>query len=577
MLNDMRKKLTIEEMQEIAKKRGGECLSKVYVNAKTKLRWRCEKGHEWEACPSDVKHDNTWCPYCVGKNKTIEDMKKIAKARGGFCLSETYINNRVKLKWQCEEGHIWEAGAANVINGTWCPVCSYKKRGDLYRLSIKEMQRMAEEKGGKCLSKKYVNSSTKLKWECSEGHIWVTAPYNIRNGNWCPYCAGLAKLTIEEMRDIAADRGGLCISNEYVNLSTKLTWQCENGHIWDATPRNIKNGKWCPTCSSGRDERIVRVVFEKLFGQPFPRKHPKWLINPETGHRLELDGYDQELGIAFEYQGPQHYIHFEDYFHKKRGLEKQKKMDELKRELCKKNNVKLIEVPYYTKREDYPNHIIEQCEEKGITIDIIPLDIYDYRTFEGVFTPSHLEEMHGIAKKKGGDCLSSIYVDDNTKLNWKCKKGHTWAADPNHIRRGQWCPVCRYDTISKKLRGSIEDMQSIARERGGKCLSQEYINSQTKLTWQCKEGHVWEAVSGSIKQGTWCPTCAGKKKLTIEDMIKIAKERCGFCLSREYINNKTKLKWKCKEGHIWMAIPKEIKRGSWCPICARNKKRKRLP
>jgi len=32
-------------MQQVAKKRGGKCLSEKYVNAKTKLEWECRKGH----------------------------------------------------------------------------------------------------------------------------------------------------------------------------------------------------------------------------------------------------------------------------------------------------------------------------------------------------------------------------------------------------------------------------------------------------------------------------------------------------------------------------------------------------
>ena len=36
----------IEKMREAARERGGECLSDDYVNANTKLKWRCAEGHE---------------------------------------------------------------------------------------------------------------------------------------------------------------------------------------------------------------------------------------------------------------------------------------------------------------------------------------------------------------------------------------------------------------------------------------------------------------------------------------------------------------------------------------------------
>lgn len=61
--------LTIEEMRDIARSRGGECLSEKYINSKTKLRWRCSEGHEWEAIPNNVKNHHRWCPFCYVENR----------------------------------------------------------------------------------------------------------------------------------------------------------------------------------------------------------------------------------------------------------------------------------------------------------------------------------------------------------------------------------------------------------------------------------------------------------------------------------------------------------------------------
>ena len=110
-------------------------------------------------------------------------------------------------------------------------------------------------------------------------------------------------------------------------------------------------------------------------------------------------------------------------------------------------------------------------------------------------------------------------------------------------------------------------MHKLAEKKGGKCLSIEYVNTRTKLKWQCKEGHVWEAKPKKIKRGTWCPICARNVRLTIEKMHKLAEKKGGKCLSTEYVNTRTKLKWQCKEGHVWEARPDNIKRGTWCPIC----------
>jgi hypothetical protein len=60
------------------------------------------------------------------------------------------------------------------------------------------------------------------------------------------------------------------------------------------------------------------------------------------------------------------------------------------------------------------------------------------------------------------------------------------------------------------------------------------------------------------------------EKLTIKEMQKIAKSRTGKCLSKIYINNRTKLEWMCKKGHKWFAVADKIKGGSWCPYCKRK-------
>jgi len=180
-----------------------------------------------------------------------------------------------------------------------------------------------------------------------------------------------------------------------------------------------------------------------------------------------------------------------------------------------------------------------------------------------------LKEMQQIAAERGGKCLSEEYSNDSTKLLWECSVGHQWYAVSSSIKMGTWCPKC--GGSSKR---TIRQMQSIAIDRGGKCLSDEYVNSHTKLLWECSEGHQWEAIPTNIISGKWCPICAGIVKLTIEDMQQIAEERHGKCLSTKYVNARTRLLWECSEGHQWYAVPDSIKRGSWCPECARKAKKK---
>ena len=64
--------------------------------------------------------------------------------------------------------------------------------------------------------------------------------------------------------------------------------------------------------------------------------------------------------------------------------------------------------------------------------------------------------------------------------------------------------------MSKEL--TIEEMQSIAEQRGGKCLSTFYVNCNTKLELDCFEGHVWPATANDVTGGTWCPPLLSTKQ-----------------------------------------------------------------
>lgn len=56
-----------------------------------------------------------------------------------------------------------------------------------------DVKEHAASLGGKCLSKKYVNSTYKMLFECKEVHRWKASPLEIfgkksRPGAWCPKC-----------------------------------------------------------------------------------------------------------------------------------------------------------------------------------------------------------------------------------------------------------------------------------------------------------------------------------------------------------------------------------------------------
>ena len=490
----MPKSITIESLREVAKKNGGKLLSSKYLGAHNKLSWKCAKKHIWEATPSSIKHLKSWCPYCSG-NKPLW-VNNIYK------IAEQKGGRCISKKYTNHDTKLkWECAKGH----------QWKQRAyNIYKgtwcptcakiseLTIADMHLSAKKNGGKCLSKKYINNRTKLTWQCSEGHRWKSLPLSIRSGKWCSVCRN-NKSNIKEMQVIAKSRNGKCLSKKYINTMTNLTWRCNEGHEWEAMPDSIKRGTWCPQCNSFYSESLCRTTFEQIFYKKFPKYRPSWLKN-KNGGKMELDGYCSSLELAFEYQGEQHFKL--SYFIKtKKLLEKRIKDDKTKKELCKENQVNLIIISYKDNLLELPLIIKKKLENKKINLNNYDFNkkinfnkIYEHRT--------NIKYMKQIAAKKGGRCLSDQYVNNHTKLEWECAKGHQWWAVPSSVIERTWCPDCGG---SKRLK--IDEMYKIAKLRGGKCLSKKYINNRTKLEWECAKGHQWWAVPSSVKYGTWCKKC----------------------------------------------------------------------
>ncbi len=439
----------------------------------------------------------------------------LVSEREGEIVGGEYQTKRSTLRFKCKHGHVWETQVQSILNGTWCRKC------------------WDENGAGK--------------------HI------KLHNG-------------LELAKEMARLRGGDCLSEEYKTGHLKLDWICANGHKWSAAYSDIKKGTWCPRCGAGIRERLCRHFIEEITGYSFPKCRPKWLIN-SLGNQMELDGFSSRLSIAFEHNGLHHYKKLSHFQRREESLERRKKDDELKVSLCRKNKVSLIVIPYTVQQEELVDYIYSALKKAMPNGKFkLPSEVLKRK-----YVPSdELSELKKIALSKGGICLSAYYGGIFTKCRFRCKKGHEWEAIPSSIKSGDsWCPKCKPERIGDSNRKhSVEAMQALAKAKGGFFLDSEFKSVNNKHRWRCAKGHEWSIAPTDIMKGHWCRVCFREEsKDTIEEMQQIAKERGGRCLSSEYINSGEKLIWSCQYGHEWSAKPGNVKnKKSWCPKCARKKK-----
>uniref|UniRef100_A0A6C0E0X3 DUF2726 domain-containing protein n=1 Tax=viral metagenome TaxID=1070528 RepID=A0A6C0E0X3_9ZZZZ len=151
-------------------------------------------------------------------------------------------------------------------------------------------------------------------------------------------------------------------------LYRKLTGQTgswSNGYFYN---RSIfkNNDKPQHFKRDSKGEVECRRVLEAIFRKPFNKARPDFLNNPVTGgnYNLELDCYNEDLRIAVEYSGKQHY-EYVPFFHKnKEAFYNQKYRDDMKRRICKDNGITLIEVPHTVKIENIEQFLKDELKQK---------------------------------------------------------------------------------------------------------------------------------------------------------------------------------------------------------------------
>lgn len=237
----------------LASAAGGVCLAQGEAPTHASVQWRCAQGHVFGDNAYTVAQGH-WCSRCAGTKLSIELMQKMAEDRRGRCVSRKFVDAKTKLRWECEHGHrFWAQPLAVRHRDAWCPECKPKpKIADAWGVALER----ARELGGVCLAA--ARSNLAVDWRCAKGHEWRATPRKIAAGQWCSNCSA-RRLTIEHMQVMAAERDGRCISKKYEGCHTKLQWECEKGHRWWARPTILRQtGCWCPHCAWDRNAERMR-------------------------------------------------------------------------------------------------------------------------------------------------------------------------------------------------------------------------------------------------------------------------------------------------------------------------------
>ena len=93
-----------------------------------------------------------------------------------------------------------------------------------------------------------------------------------------------------------------------------------------------------------KSEAFCKQLLEKALGCKLEKKRPTWLKC--EGRNLEFDGYDQDLKVAFEYNGRHHFNNPAWPHTTREEFEIQQRNDQAKVQLCEERGINLIVIPW---------------------------------------------------------------------------------------------------------------------------------------------------------------------------------------------------------------------------------------
>ena len=515
------------------------------LGSHTKVWWKCQKGHEWQATIKD-RNNRRGCPYCAGKRvlngendlQTVNPV--LAKEwnherNNGLTPADVTPNSNTKAWWMCSKGHEWQATIKNRNKGSGCPYCAGQKAlkgyNDLQTVNptlAKEWN--FEKNNGLTPIDVTPNSGQKVWWKCQEGHEWQTKVSDRNKGKGCPFCSGRYAVTgendLQTVNPALAKEwnfeknNGLTPIDVMANSDKKVWWRCSKGHEWQATISNRNIGRGCPICSSERNTSFPEYAIVYYL-----TKHGLDVIHSYREKGYELDVFIPSKKIAIEYDG--------GLWHKNRiknDLEKNFK--------CKIDGIKLYRLregllPLNDSSIDYIvqkgqkdlSKILEEVlsEITGMNVDVnlerdsIAIEnLREYTEKESSLLFSNPE----IAKEWNYEKNAALKPEhftpnSNKKVWWKCSKGHEWQAVIYHRNKGIGCPYCS----GKKVLKGFNDLQTfnpvLAKDwnyekNNGLTPMDVTPNSNKKVWWKCSNGHEWQAIVANRNNGRGCPVCRKK-------------------------------------------------------------------
>ena len=422
--------------------------------------WRCLAGHEWRAMVK-VRVYGRECPVCrnravlPGYNDLATTHPELAAQAVGWDPTTVAASSARRVGWHCELGHEWVASIAHRSErGDGCPFCGGKRVLPGYNDLATTHPGLAAQAVGWDPTTLTRGSHRVERWRCSAGHEWTASP-NVRSrGSGCPYCSNEAVLP--GYNDLATTHPGLAAQAVGWDPTTltygsprKMPWLCSEGHTWSAAvgQRAGKERTGCPYCAG----KAVLPGYNDL-ATKFP--------NIAT----QAVGWDPTTVTAGSSV--------------KRAWQ------------CPQGHEYVMAVGNRT----HQGQACPYCAGRSVLIGYNDL---------ATVRPD-------LAAQAVGWDPTTVVLNSNRKVTWRCELGHQWRTSPNaRATNNTGCPYCSNNRVLPGYNDLATKFPNIATQAVGWDPTTVTAGSHAKHHWRCPQGHEWIASVGSrTGLDAGCPTCA---------------------------------------------------------------------
>ena len=533
-----------------------------------KVWWKCNKGHEWQAQLANRNNGNG-CPYCAGQwaiqgetdletNDPLLASEWLIKENLPLTPSTISWKSSRKVWWQCSYcGNKWQSTVVNRVNGRGCPKCYSRNQTSFPEQAIFYY-----------LLKSYPDAKNRFKTdflESMELDIYIPSKKIAIEYDGVAWHTSSRAQQRENKKYLICKNNGILL----IRIKEKTEEEHKNCDVLITTSYNHLDFKEL-------DRVIKQLLIYLRIDSDIDSKRDKIIIQQQFLSKKKMKSIlhlNPEIAATWNTS--------------KNGL--------LTPDMFSPGSTDKVWWKCSICGNEWETRIDHRCAGAGCPIcstdEAMRRRNSNNINKNGSFADHHPELVAEWNYAKNGELTpQDILSGSNQKVWWKCKNGHEWQATiASRTKNGAGCAVCS----GKRILPGYNDLVTLNPklleewdfERNKLKPTEVGLGSHKKVWWVGECGHKWNATVSSRAKGSNCPYCSNHKILvgyndlatTNPDLASEWHPTMNGALRPTDITagSEKKVWWYGDCGHEWQSIVYHRNKGVGCPICSKEKRKKR--